>query len=64
MDYGSASFIPPKPIREVRDLMRYRKSLVYMRTAEINRLQKVLETANIKLASVATNVPFAKAGDR
>lgn len=51
-----ASFIPPKPIRNVRDLMRYRKSLVYMRTAEINRLQKVLETANIKLASVATNV--------
>ena len=36
--------------------MRYRKSLVYMRTDEINRLQKVLETANIKLASVATNV--------
>jgi len=36
--------------------MRYRKSLVYMRTEEINRLQKVLETTNIKLASVATNV--------
>jgi transposase len=51
-----ASFLPPKPFRDVRDLMRYRKSLVYMRTAEINRLQKVLETANIKLASVATNV--------
>ncbi|GHO53284.1 IS110 family transposase [Ktedonobacter robiniae] len=51
-----ASFIPPKPFRDVRDLMRYRKSLVYMRTEEINRLQKVLETANIKLASVATNV--------
>lgn len=51
-----ASFIPPRPFRDVRDLMRYRKSLVYMRTAEINRLQKVLETANIKLASVATNV--------
>jgi transposase len=53
---SSASFIPPKPFREVRDLMRYRKSLVYMRTAEINRLQKVLETANIKLSSVASNV--------
>ncbi|SRR5581483_7572809 len=51
-----ASFIPPKPFRDVRDLMRYRKSLVYTRTAEINRLQKVLETANIKLASVASNV--------
>lgn len=44
--------------------MRYRKSLVYMRTAEINRLQKVLETANIKLSSVASNVPFAKVGGR
>lgn len=51
-----ASFIPPQPFREVRDLMRYRKSLVYMRTSEINRLQKVLETANIKLASVASHV--------
>ena len=50
------SFIPAKPFRDMRDLMRYRKSLVYMRTDEINRLQKVLETANIKLASVATNV--------
>jgi len=50
------SFIPAKPFRDMRDLMRYRKSLVYMRTEEINRLQKVLETTNIKLASVATNV--------
>jgi transposase len=57
------SFIPAKPFRDMRDLMRYRKSLVYMRTAEINRLQKVLETANIKLASVATNVLGKSARD-
>ena len=52
----SASFIPPAPIRELRDLTRYRKNLVQERAQEINRLQKVLETANIKLASVATDV--------
>jgi len=51
-----ASFIPPKPVRELRDLMRYRKTIVRERADEVNRLQKVLETANIKLASVATDV--------
>src|SRR5437588_5683043 len=51
-----ASFIPPKPIRDLRDLVRYRKSLVQERNREINRLQKVLETANIKLSSVASDV--------
>jgi transposase len=51
-----ASFIPPKPIRELRDLMRYRKTIVHERVDEVNRLQKLLETANIKLSSVATNV--------
>ena len=50
------SFIPPKPIRDLRDLMRYRKTLVQARSQEINRLQKVLEGANIKLAAVATDV--------
>jgi transposase len=50
------SFIPPAPIRELRDLMRYRKSLIGERSQEANRLQKVLETANIKLAMVASNV--------
>jgi hypothetical protein len=53
---GSASFIPPAPIRELRELTRYRKSLVQERTREVNRLHKVLETANVKLASVATDV--------
>ena len=50
------SFIPPKPVRELRDLVRYRKTLVQERAAEVNRVQKVLETANIKLSSVATDV--------
>jgi transposase len=50
------SFIPPAPIRELRELTRYRKSLVEARAREVNRVQKVLEGANIKLASVATDV--------
>jgi transposase len=52
----SASFIPPKPIRELRELTRYRKTLVAERAQEVNRLQKVLEGANVKLAAVATDV--------
>jgi len=51
-----ASFIPPKPIRDLRDLVRYRKSLVRSHTQQVNRIQKVLETANIKLSSVASDV--------
>jgi transposase len=50
------SFVPPSPIRELRDLTRYHRKLVESRTAERNRLPKLLETANIKLASVATDV--------
>ncbi|HLW00367.1 MAG TPA: IS110 family transposase [Ktedonobacterales bacterium] len=50
------SFIPPAPIRELRELTRYRKHLVETRAREVNRVQKVLEGANIKLASVATDV--------
>ena len=46
------SFIPPPPIRVLRDLTRYRKTLVELRTQEINRVHKVLETANIKLGAV------------
>jgi transposase len=52
----SASFIPPPPIRELRDLTRQRAQLVRERAAAANRIQKVLEDANIKLASVATDV--------
>lgn len=51
-----ASFIPPHPVRELRELTRYRKTLVQQRADEINRVQKVLETANLKLGSVATDV--------
>lgn len=51
-----ASFIPPQPIRELRELTRYRKSLTQERAQEINRLQKFLEGANIKLAAVVTDV--------
>jgi transposase len=51
-----SSFVPPQPIRELRELTRYRRQLVESRSAERNRLLKLLETANIKLASVATDV--------
>jgi len=51
-----SSFVPPKPIRELRDLTRYRRKLVESQAAERNRLLKLLESANIKLASVATDV--------
>src|SRR6266702_2530871 len=50
------SFIPPVPIRVIRELTRYRKTLVQARADEVNRLQKTLEGANLKLASVATDV--------
>lgn len=50
------SFIPDRPQRELRELTRYRTSLVRERASEVNRLQKTLEGANIKLASVATDI--------
>lgn len=50
------SFIPSAPQRELRELTRYRTALVRERAAEVNRLQKVLEGANIKLAAVATDI--------
>ena len=50
------SFIPPKEIRELRDLNRTRRKLVGMMTSEKNRLVKVLEAANIKLSSVVTKI--------
>ncbi|HVC99794.1 MAG TPA: IS110 family transposase [Candidatus Dormibacteraeota bacterium] len=50
------SFVPPKPIRELRDLTRYRKALIEERGREVQRLHKVLEDAGIKLASVASEV--------
>jgi transposase len=49
------SFVPPSPIRQLRDLTRTRVSLRQDHTAVANRMQKILEDANIKLASVATD---------
>jgi len=49
------SFIPPLPIRELRDLTRYRESLVRERTTLANRIQKLIESANIKLGQVASD---------
>jgi transposase len=58
LQYGllSASFIPPPEIRELRELTRYRKTLVQHRANQCNRIQKLLETCNIKLAGVATDI--------
>jgi transposase len=58
LSYGllKPSFIPPKPQRELRDLTRYRTTLVQERARVVNRVQKLLESANIKLASVATDI--------
>src|SRR5215217_4591940 len=50
------SFVPDRPQRELRELTRYRSSLVQERSAEVNRLQKTLEGANIKLGDVATDI--------
>ena len=51
-----ASYIPNRDQRELREIARYRKSLVEERAREINRLKKTLQGANIKLSSVVTNI--------
>src|SRR5687767_10564897 len=51
-----ASFVPDRPQRELRELTRYRTTLVRERSAEVNRLQKTLEGANIKLGAVASSL--------
>lgn len=58
LSYGllKASYIPAKPQRDLRDLTRHRVTLVQERARIVNRLQKVLEHANIKLASVASDI--------
>jgi transposase len=58
MRYGllQASFIPPIEQRDWRDLTRYRTKLVQERSREVNRVQGVLERANINLAAVATDI--------
>ena len=50
------SVIPPAPIRELRESTRYRKQLIRARADEANRIQKLLEVANLKLGSVATDI--------
>lgn len=50
------SFVPPAPIRELRDLTRHRRVLIEERTRAANRLHKLLQDAGIKLASVATDI--------
>ncbi len=50
------SFIPPRPLRELRDLTRQRAKLVDQKTAVANRIHKTLEDANVKLASVASDI--------
>jgi transposase len=51
-----ASFVPPEPIRQLRDLTRYRATLAADRTREAQRLEKELEDAGIKLSSVASDI--------
>lgn len=50
------SFVPPKDIRELRELTRYRQKLVQMRSSERNRIQGILETCNIKLSCVVSDI--------
>ena len=50
------SLVPPEPIRDLRDLTRYRKKQIEDRAQEVNRLYRILETAGVKLASVLTDV--------
>jgi transposase len=50
------SFVPERPLRELRDLVRYRKAKIEERTREVQRLEKVLQDAGIKLSSVASQV--------
>jgi len=51
-----ASFVPPKPIRQLRNFTRYRKALINERKREANRLHKALEDTGIKLDCVATDI--------
>ena len=59
----AASFVPPRAIRELRDLTRYRRKLTQAISSEKNRVQKVLEDANVKLSSVVSDT-FGVSGSR
>ncbi len=58
VEYGLVrpSFVPPQPIRELRNLTRYRRAQTEERTREVQRLDKILQDAGIKLSSVASNI--------
>jgi transposase len=58
------SFVPPQEIRELRELTRYRTQVIRQRADESNRIQKLLEHGNIKLASVASDVLGKSGRDR
>jgi len=55
------SFIPPLPIRELRDLTRYKRKIIEQISSDKNRIHKILEDANIKLSSVVSNLSGATA---
>jgi len=55
------SFIPPKPVREMRDLTRYKRRIIEQIASEKNRIHKFLEDANIKLSTVVSNMSGATA---
>jgi transposase len=57
-----ASFVPPQPIRHLRDLTRYRRALVEVQVSEPRRLIKLLEAADMKLAEVLSDVFAAPVG--
>lgn len=57
------SFVPPRPIRELRDLTRHRTQLVAEKTRTVNRIHKTLQDANIKLSDVATDLQGASCRD-
>jgi len=59
----SGSFIPPRDIRELRDLTRHKRKLIQAMVAEKQRVEKVLEDANIKLSSIASDT-FGASGKR
>jgi transposase len=57
------SFVPPQELRQLRELTRYRTQVIRQRAQECNRIQKLLEDGNIKLASVASNILGASGRD-
>jgi transposase len=54
------SYVPPPELRELRSLLRYRVKLVNARSAERNRIIKLLESANIKLSGIVSDLSIAK----